>query len=157
MVAAKKKAKQPMISKLVLQGPKIYGSLIAYMTKHRVGQNLTSLHFVSVKSTDSSKLERSLADFFRSLPRLEELHVPQSLVTISGSMHTTLLNPLSAARSGSSTLLRVLWLSGEATSFRGCDLSELEQIGEFDKEKCVSKTQSNISHDYMNPHLLCPS
>ena len=132
-----------MISKLVLQGPWICGSLLTYMAKHRVGQNLTSARFVSLKS----KLGESLAYFFRSLPRLEELHVPHHFVTITTSMRKTLLNPLSAARSGSSTLLRILWLG---IGFRSLGLDELKRIGEFDKGKCVSKTQSNISHDCIN-------
>ena len=157
MVAAKKKANQPMISKLVLEGPKIYGSLLAEITKHQVGQNLTSLHFVWVKTTNQTKLGGSIVDFFRSLPRLEELHMPQDLATIASSMRKTILNPLSSARSGSSTLLRVLRLSGGSYSFGSLGLSEIEQIGEFDKKKCLSKMQTNISHDCMNSHLLCPS
>lgn len=144
VVAAKKKAKQPMITKLVLQGPKIYGSLLVEMAKHEVGKNLISLHFVSVKTTTQTKLQGSIVEFFRTLPRLEELKVPQHLATSAGSLRLTLLNPLSAARSGSSTLLRVLHLEGgnDVITFRRFTLSDLEKLGELDENRLSA--QSNI-------------
>ena len=122
-----------MISKLVLQGPKIYGSLLVKMVQLQAGQNLKSLSFVNVKTTQKTKLELSITDFFRSLPRVEELHVPQELATAAGNLRLALLNPLSAARSGPSTLLKVLRLGGcdYLTAFRRLNLSDLEQIGEL--------------------------
>ena len=135
MAAAKKKAKKPMISKLVLHGPKIYGSLMGEMVKNDIGQSLKSLSFVSVKMTNQTKLEGSIADLLRSLPRLEELYMPQNLAVAVGNLRMTVLGPLSAARSGSSTLLRVLDLgeSGLNTmSFQRLRLPDLAQIGMLD-------------------------
>ena len=56
VAAAKKKGKKPMISKLVLDGPKIYGSLVSEMIKNQIGANLTSLTFKCVKVTNQTKL-----------------------------------------------------------------------------------------------------
>lgn len=134
LVAAKKKAKNaPMITKLVLQGPKIYGTLLAELKKSEIGKTLTYLRFENVKITAQTKLANSLPDLLRSLPRLEELYLPQSLA-VDGSLHTTVLGPLSAARSGSkSTLLRVLDLTTEnhVYSHNRLSLHDLSRIGEY--------------------------
>ena len=89
LVAAKKKTKNaPMITKLVLQGPKIYGTLLAELKKSEIGKTLTYLRFENVKTTAQTKLANSLPDLLRSLPLLEELYLPQSLA-VDGSLHTT--------------------------------------------------------------------
>ena len=122
-----------MITKLVLQGPKIYGTLLAELKKSEIGKTLTYLRFESVKITAQTKLANSLPDLLRSLPRLEELYLPQSLA-VDGSLHTTVLGPLSAARSGSkSTLLRVLDLTTEnhVYSHNRLSLHDLSRIGEY--------------------------
>ncbi|KAL7498031.1 hypothetical protein ACHAWT_005986 [Skeletonema menzelii] len=137
LVAAKKKANAPMITKLVLHGPKIYGSLIPELIKNEVGKNLTSLIFHSVSVTQKTKLGGALASLFKSLPRLEELEMPQRAAVEMGNLHPTVLSPLRTARSGASTLLRVLdlgqdgWgrkVSLEAISKLGNSAPELEVL-----------------------------
>jgi hypothetical protein len=141
LVAAKKKAKNaPMITKLVLQGPKIYGTLLTELKKAEIGKSLTYLRFENVKITAQTKLANSLPDLLRSLPRLEELYLPQSLA-VDGSLHTTVLGPLSAARSGSkSTLLRVLDLTTEnhVYSHNRLSLHDLSRIGEYPRFSLLS-------------------
>lgn len=90
LAAAKKKAKKPMdITKLVLHGPKIYGSLISEMIKNEIGRSLTSLSFVSVSQTQKTKIEGSVAEFFRSCSQLEELYIPQNMAVAAGSLRST--------------------------------------------------------------------
>lgn len=127
LVASKKKA--PMITKLVLYGPKIYGSLMAELTKNEIGKTLKCLCFHDVTVNQKTKLASSIADLFRSLPFLEELYIPQSL---TGNLASTVLAPLASARGGSSTLLRVLDLTTERFVYSGDRLSlfALSKIGE---------------------------
>ncbi|KAK1738660.1 hypothetical protein QTG54_010690 [Skeletonema marinoi] len=129
LVAAKKKAKAPMITKLVLHGPKIYGSLIPELTKNEVGKNLTSLTFHDVKATQQTKLGGAIGDFFKSLPLLEELYMPQSLASELGNIHPKVLSPLKAARAGASTLLRVLDLGDRSSLFNKIGLEDLSTLG----------------------------
>ena len=137
LVAAKKKDKAPMITKLVLHGPKIYGSLIPELIKNEVGKNLTSLIFRDVSITQKTKLGAALPDLFKCLPRLEELDMPQSAALEMGNINPNVMSPLREARSGASTLLRVLDLgkdfwgnkfSLEAISKLGTSAPELEVL-----------------------------
>jgi hypothetical protein len=131
LVAAKKKAKAPMITKLVLHGPKIYGSLISELIKNEVGKSLTSLTFHDVKTTAQAKLAGAIGNLFRTLPVLEELYMPQRLASESYSapnLHSNVFVPLKTARSGASTLLRVLDLD-DRTSFNQVSLLDLSKIG----------------------------
>jgi len=126
LVAAKKKAKEPMISKLVLHGPKIYGSLIPELTKNEIGKTLTSLTFHDVKTTQQTKLAGAIGDLLRSLPALSELYMPSEL---GNNLHSLVFVPLMAARSGAPTLLRVLDLGERSSVFDQTSLMDLSKIG----------------------------
>jgi len=112
----KSSGKKKNLSKLVLHGPKIYGSLMAECVRQETGAGLKYLQFSQVKQTNSTKLEGSVAAFFRTCSQLEELYMPQALASASG-LRATLTSSLSAARAGSTTLLRVLDLSSGGGSF----------------------------------------
>lgn len=122
LVAAKKAAGAPMITKLVLHGQKIYGSLIPVLTKNEVGKNLTSLSFYNVSFTQKTKLGEALGDLFKTLTYLEELHMP-----LDGDFHPEVMSPLKRARSGASTLLRVLDITGGWRS--RVSLGDLSKLG----------------------------
>jgi hypothetical protein len=91
LATAKKKAKtsSSTLTKLVLHGPKIYGTLIAEVVKNDVGRGLTSLSFENVKQTQQTKLGGSVVDLFRSCTQLEELYISQQLATAAGTLHST--------------------------------------------------------------------
>ena len=142
--AAKKKAKngQPL-SKLILYGPKIYGSLMSEMVRSEVGSGLTSITFSSVNLTQKTKLQGSTAEFFRTCSQLEEVKIPQVLATADGSLRASLISPLSAARSNSTTLLRVLDLtSGGYGAERQLTLREISQLGTFAPELEVLRIET---------------
>ena len=136
------------------------------MVKNDVGRGLTSLSFENVKLTQQTKLEGSVGDLFRSCTQLEELYIPQQLATAAGSLRSTgksryvvlviflfksiivingilsqlfaVLRPLSAARSGSSSLLRVLDVSNRGGfGEERLTLSEISQLGEFETRELV--------------------
>ena len=75
VVAAKKKAKKSVdLTKLVLVGPKIYGSVLAEGIKGGVGPTLTSLTIREVKTTKQSKMgEGCVLDLLRTCRNLQEL------------------------------------------------------------------------------------
>lgn len=123
LVEAKKKAGAPMITKLVLHGPKIYGSLIPVLTKNEVGKNLTSLSFYNVSFTQKTKLGDALGDLFKTLTHLEELYMP-----LNGEIHPQLMSPLKRARAGASTILRVLDITGDSWRSK-ISLGDLARIG----------------------------
>ena len=91
LATAKKKAKTSpsTLTKLVLHGPKIYGTLIAELVKNDVGRGLTSLSFENVKQTQQTKLGGSVVDLFRSCTQLEELYISQQLATAAGTLRST--------------------------------------------------------------------
>lgn len=120
LVEAKKKAGAPMITKLVLDGPKIYGSLIPVLTKNEVGKNLTSLSFYNISFTQKTKLGDALGDLFKTLAHLEELHMP-----LNGDIHPQVMSPLKRARAGASTLLRVLNITRQESNISLGDLAKL--------------------------------
>ena len=106
----KNSGKKKNLSKLVLHGPKIYGSLMGELVRQETGAGLKTIEFSQVKQTQSTKLEGSVADFFRTCSQLEEIYMPQALAT-AGTLRASLTSPLMSARAGSATLLRVLDLS----------------------------------------------
>ena len=163
LVAAKKKAKEPMITKLVLHGPKIYGSLIPELKKSGIGKTLTSLTFHQVKTTQQSKLEGAIDDLFRSLPFLEELYIPQGVV--DSSLKAKVFAPLQAARGGGKTLLRVLDLWDNSSWTRRVRLSDVLMIGKsapelevlsFLKLECPNENWS-FSGGFVHPALVLGS
>ena len=141
LVAAKKKAKKSMdLTKLVLVGPKIYGSVIAEAIKGGIGQTLTSLTIKDVKTTKQTKLgEGCILDLFRICCSLQKLVMPQSLAVENTTLRAHLA-ALSAARSGATTLLRVLDMNDGTTW--GADrmrFSEIAAIGKYAPELEVLK------------------
>jgi len=135
LVAAKKKAKKSMdLEKLVLQGPKIYGSVLAEAIKGGVGPTLTSLALIDTKHTKQTKLaEGGVINLLQTCRSLQELVIPQALVVEQNTLRAH-LTALSAARSGATTLLRVLDMNHRGSSTWGADrlrLSEIAGIGEW--------------------------
>jgi len=135
LVAAKKKAKAPMnLDKLVLQGPKIYGSVLAEAIKGGVGPTLTSLELIDTKHNKQAKLtEGGVIDLLMTCRSLQELVLPQALVVEQNTLRAH-LSALSTARSGATTLLRVLdmkcsgWSTWPEEHLR---LSDIADLGEW--------------------------
>ena len=135
LVAAKKKAKKSMdLTKLVLFGPKIYGSVIAEAIKGGIGPALTSLTIADVKTTKQTKMsEGCVLDLLRTCSRLQELVMPQTLVVENSTLRAHLA-ALSAARSGATTLLRVLDMSGSTWGADRMRFAEIADIGKYAPE-----------------------
>lgn len=138
LVAAKKKAKKSMdLTKLVLVGPKIYGSVVAEAVKGGIGSTLKSLILQDVKYTKQTKLsEGCVLDLLRICRNLQELAMPQSLATENSTLRAHLA-ALSEARSGATTLLRVLNLNDGRSSTWGADrmrFAEIAAIGKYAPE-----------------------
>ena len=137
LVAAKKKAKKSMnLEKLILQGPKIYASVLAEATKGGFGPTLAYLELVDVKHTKSTKLaEGSVIDLLRTCCSLQELVLPQGLV-VEQSTLLAHLAALSAARSGATTLLRVFDMGGDSWSWCAdrLRLSDMTDVGKYAPE-----------------------
>jgi len=138
LLAAKKKAKKSMdLEKLVLQGPKIYASVLAEAVKGSIGPALTSLALLETKHTKQTKLaEGGVVDLLRTCRNLQELVMPQALVVEHSTIRAH-LSALSEARSGATTLLRVLDMNHRGSSTWGADrlrFSEVADIGKFAPE-----------------------
>jgi len=142
LLAAKKKAKKSMdLEKLVLQGPKIYASVLAEAVKGQIGPTLKCLAIRDVKTTKQTKMaEGGVMDLLRTCRSLQELVLPQALVVELSTLRAHLV-ALSAARSGATTLLRVLDMNRGSSTW-GADrlrLTELADIGKYAPELEVLK------------------
>ena len=142
LVAAKRKVKKPMdLTKLVLVGPKIYGSVVAEAIKGGIGPTLTSLTIVDVKMTKQTKMgEGCVLNLLRACSRLQELAMPQTLVVENTTLRAHLA-ALSAARSGATTLLRVLDMSGSTWGADRMRFLEIADIGKYAPELEVLKLE----------------
>ena len=131
------------LTKLVLFGPKIYGSVIAEAIKGGIGPTLTSLTIADVKTSKQTKMsEGCVLDLLRACSRLQELVMPQALATENSTLRAHLA-ALSEARSGATTLLRVLDMN-RGSSIWGADrmaFAEIASIGKYAPELEILKLE----------------
>lgn len=130
LAAAKKNAgvSSMNLRTLILEGPKIYASVVNEAVKNKIGPTLSTLSFVRVKTTKQTKLGEGncIPNLLMTCSRLEALHMPQALAVESNTLRAH-LSALSLARSGAATLLRVLDLNRGESEW-GADLLTLQDI-----------------------------